>query len=192
SGDILGGNQSGHVEAVGLELYMELLKEAVNELRGEKVSLTTDLEVTTQFPSFIPKSYINDDAERLKQYKRLSNCNTLDNLETNKDILIDIYGSLPQEVQNLFLILECRLILQNLAMTSFKITAKNILISFDEKIINSNETLRNNIVSFFMERPKVYQFNPNYQVNCSFKDQLSQENIRDFAQILSNKILPTS
>ena len=54
AGDILGGNQSGHVEAVGLELYMELLKEAVNELRGEKVSPTTDLEVTTQFPSLSP------------------------------------------------------------------------------------------------------------------------------------------
>ena len=190
AGDILGGNQSGHVEAVGLELYMELLKEAVNELKGEKVSHNTDLEVTTQFPSFIPKSYIKDDAERLKQYKRLSNCGSLDILESNKEVLIDIYGSFPQEVKNLFLVLECRLILKNLAMTSFKITAKNILISFDENIINSNESLRNRIVSFFMERPKVYQFSPNYQVNCSFKDKLSQENILEFAKLLSNKILP--
>ena len=95
-------------------------------------------------------------------------------------------------MDNLFLILECRLILKDLAMTSFKVTAKNILISFDQNILNSNEALRNQIVSFFMERPKVYQFSPNYQVNCSFKDKLSQENILEFARLLSNKILPTT
>lgn len=50
AGDILGAAQSGHVEAVGLELYMELLKDAINEIRGEKKLLKKDIEIVTPYP----------------------------------------------------------------------------------------------------------------------------------------------
>ena len=100
---------------------MELLKDAVNELQGREKKSKLDLEVSTPFSSYIPSNYIKNDSERLKQYKKLSNCNSLENLENNKTILEDIYGTFPQEVHNFFMTLECRILLQNLAMNFFGI-----------------------------------------------------------------------
>ncbi|MDC0255732.1 transcription-repair coupling factor, partial [Bacteriovoracales bacterium] len=191
AGDILGGSQSGHVEAVGLELYMELLKDAVNELQGREKKSKLDLEISTPFSSYIPSNYIKNDSERLKQYKKLSNCNSLVNLENNKTILEDIYGTFPQEVHNFFMTLECRILLQNLAMNSFKVGPRSILISFDEKILESNESLRNAIVTFFMARPKVYLFSPNFKITCSFKEELNPDTIIKFATLLSKQIIPS-
>ena len=74
AGDILGGEQSGHIENIGLELYTKLLKEAVNELNSEKEELYPhrDIEIKAPFSSFLPNNYIKDPAQRLKYYKKLS------------------------------------------------------------------------------------------------------------------------
>jgi transcription-repair coupling factor (superfamily II helicase) len=191
AGDILGASQSGHVESIGLELYMDLLKDAVNELKGKETKTKIDLEISTLFPSYIPSSFIKDDSERLKQYKKLSNCDSLEKLEQNKELILDIFGRFPQEVHNLFMTLKCRILLQNFAMISFKAGTKSILISFNKSILEKNENLRNTIVSFFISRPKVYRFSPNFQITCLFKEALDQEAIIEFASLLAKKIVPT-
>ncbi len=65
AGDILGAYQSGHIESIGLELYMELLKEAIEELRGEKEIINKNIEIITPFPCFIPNNYIEESSLRL-------------------------------------------------------------------------------------------------------------------------------
>lgn len=191
AGDILGGEQSGHLDAVGLELYMELLKEAIGELKGESQTTRRDFEITTPFPSFIPNTYIKDSSERLKQYKKISNCHTKEKLISIRENLEDIYGLFSEEIRNLFLILECRIELQDLGLKSMSVAGHNVNLRFDKELLDSNEVHRNKVVEFFLSRPKVYQFSPDYQVLCTFKDLVSQDLLLDFSRNLAEQIVPS-
>src|SRR5690606_28073520 len=81
AGDILGAEQSGHIEGIGLEFYMDLLQEAIQEIRGEQRVSVKNIEIQAPFSAFIPNAYIPDHGLRLKYYKRLSNSNDLIKLE---------------------------------------------------------------------------------------------------------------
>ena len=81
AGDILGGEQSGHIESIGLEFYMDLLQEAIHEIRGEQKVSSKNIEIQAPYSAYIPNGYIPDHALRLKYYKRLSNSNEMNRLE---------------------------------------------------------------------------------------------------------------
>jgi transcription-repair coupling factor (superfamily II helicase) len=109
AGDILGAEQHGHVDQIGLELYMDLLQEAVHELKGEKLYSSRNIEIQTSFNGYIPNNYITDHALRLKYYKRLSNAQTLEILEEIVVELSDVFGLIPKDLECLFSFLRTRL-----------------------------------------------------------------------------------
>ncbi|MDO9183144.1 MAG: transcription-repair coupling factor, partial [Bacteriovorax sp.] len=191
AGDILGGSQSGHIEAVGLELYMELLKEAIHEIKGERKILKKDIEILTPFPAFIPNHYINDPGERLKQYKRLSNCESLSLLENIKDEFQDVYGLFSEELSNLFVVLETRIHLQTLGLKSVQVGGVTITLKFDRGFLESSPDLRDKVVSFFISRPKVYQFTPDYRVIYQHKTNVTQNDLLKFSKDISQQIIPS-
>ncbi len=190
AGDILGGSQSGHIEAVGLELYMELLKEAIQEIRGEKKILKKDIEINTPFPSYIPANYISNSSERLKHYKILSNCSDIDALDELKENLFDIYGAHPQELVNLFSLLEVRIALQHCGLKSIHVAGKTIILNFEKSLLEENEELRNMVVETFISRPNTYQFTPDFKVIYSNKTQVSQSDLVSFSRDIAEKIVP--
>ncbi len=190
AGDILGAQQSGHIEAVGLELYMELLKEAIHELRGERTVIRRDIEINTPFASFIPAHYIKDSSERLKYYKRLSNCQNLDELEQLKEDLVDIFGIYPSEIENLFTILETRISLQHIGLKSIAVAGTIVSLHFDQHMLDTNVALRNAVVEVFMKRPKVYQFTPDYRVIYTHKTQVDQKELLNFAKNVAQQLVP--
>jgi transcription-repair coupling factor (superfamily II helicase) len=191
AGDILGGSQSGHIEAVGLELYMELLKDAIHEIKGEKKILKKDIEILTPFPAFIPNHYISDPGERLKQYKRLSNCETISLLEKISDEFQDVYGLFSEELSNLFVVLETRIHLQTLGLKSVQVGGTAITLKFDRGFLESSPELRDRVVGFFISRPKVYQFTPDYRVIYNHKSNVSQNDLLKFSKDISQQIIPS-
>ncbi len=191
AGDILGASQSGHIEAVGLELYMELLRDAINEIRGERKILKKDIEILTPFPAFIPNHYISDPSERLKQYKRLSNCENLVVLENIREEFQDVYGLFSDELTNLFVVLETRIYLQTLGLKSVSIGGSSITLKFDRQFLESNPELRDRVVGFFISRPKIYQFTPDYRVIYTHKTSVSQSDLLRFSQEISQQIIPS-
>ncbi|OUR92968.1 transcription-repair coupling factor [Halobacteriovorax marinus] len=190
AGDILGAEQSGQIDNVGLELYMELLKEAIQELRGEKKLIKQDIEIKTPFPSYIPGHYIHDSSERLKQYKRLSNCDDLEILFDIKEEFIDVYGAIPEELENLFTTLEVRLTLVDAAIKIIQVGGRLVTITFEKSIVEANANLRNRMLDYFLPRPKTFQFTPDYKVIYTHKSQLNQSEFLKFAKDLAEKILP--
>ncbi len=190
AGDILGANQSGHVEAVGLELYMELLKDAIHELKGEKRLLNQDIEIQTSFPSYIPNNYITDHSERLKTYKTISSFSSLQEIEEQISYMEDVYGVLPIELKNLFLILRTRINFQNLAIKSVKLIGKSIFLIFDREILDREVEIRNQVIDFFIARPKIYQFTPDYKVIFSSQRELLLEDLLEFSTDISQQIVP--
>ncbi len=101
SGSLLGDDQSGHVTAVGLDLYNELLEEAVHDLRGEELEEEIEPEVNIPVPAYIPDEYIPATSLRLVFYKRYSLARTMDELEHVYQEMIDRFGGAPDAVLNL-------------------------------------------------------------------------------------------
>jgi transcription-repair coupling factor (superfamily II helicase) len=101
AGNLLGPDQSGSIAAIGFDLYTQLLDEAVSEMRGEPPRTHIEPEVTFAFASLIPDDYVADVHQRLVFYKRFSQAGTPDEVQELRDELVDRYGELPDEVDNL-------------------------------------------------------------------------------------------
>ena len=182
AGDILGGEQSGHIEAIGLEFYMDLLQEAIQEIRGESRVAAKNIEIQAPFSAYIPNSYIPDYALRLKYYKRLSNSSVMAKIEDIITELTDSFGMTPRELEALYSILRSRILFQPLALRLVKVGGTSITLFFDQEILNNNHQLRDKMLSFFMNKPKLYKLNPDSSVSCLFKEPLSHQTLLEFAK----------
>ncbi len=171
AGDILGAGQSGHVEAIGLELYMELLKETIAELKGEINIVQKDIEVSTCFPAYIPHKYITESGERLKYYKKISNCKTAEELSFVQDEILDIFGIYPQEVEGIFTLLKVRTNLQHLGLRALKLLDYSIIMEFDQNILNKDKQLCDKVIQTFINMPRT-TMSPDYKVVCKFKKKM--------------------
>ena len=182
AGDILGGEQSGHIEGIGLEFYMDLLQEAIQELKGEQKVSVKNIEVQAPFSAYIPNSYIPDHSLRLKYYKRLSNCSDLNRLEEIATELNDAFGMTPKELEALYSILRSRIIFQKLALRLVKVSGSQIALYFDQEILNWNHQLRDKMLSFFINKPKFYKINPDSSVIALFKEPVNHHILYEFAK----------
>jgi transcription-repair coupling factor (superfamily II helicase) len=101
AGNLLGGEQHGHIEAVGYDTYVRLLEETVRELKGEEVPLEIHSTLNLGLDIRIPPAYISDDAQRLRAYKRIADAKDEEQAKKIVDELNDRYGPVPEEVTNL-------------------------------------------------------------------------------------------
>ncbi len=109
AGELLGAEQSGHVAALGFELYVELLNEAVAELQGSRRVAARPIRIDARVDAFIPASYVDSEALKIDLHRRLALTETEDELRELRVDVEDRYGPLPEPVENLFLIQEVKL-----------------------------------------------------------------------------------
>lgn len=131
AGNILGKEQHGHIMKVGLELYMKILKDAVNRLRGKKIdkkiaSATIDLNI----PAYIPFSYISDEPTKLSIYKRIAELNEEKECASLKAELKDRFGDLPPSAKLLFDIAQIKINAQKAGIEYIAKKDNNILFKF--------------------------------------------------------------
>src|SRR5713226_1392368 len=101
AGNMLGGQQSGHIEAVGFEMYTTMLEQAVRELKGEGQEEVTEIQLNLGLNIRIPADYIKEENQRLRMYKRVAGVETESQLHDVRSELIDRYGETPRAVRNL-------------------------------------------------------------------------------------------
>lgn len=101
AGNLLGGEQHGHIEAVGYDTYVRLLEETVRELKGEEVPLEIHSTLNLGLDIRIPSVYISDEAQRLRSYKRIADARDGEQGARILEELSDRYGPAPDEVKNL-------------------------------------------------------------------------------------------
>ena len=117
SGNILGREQSGHLEAVGLDMYMRLLEEEVDRLTdSEHVDKERDVLLELDYSGFIPDSYIPEPSSKFEAYKKIASIQTDGQLEGLRSELENRYGQMPEEVDNLFCIAEIKIICRRLSI----------------------------------------------------------------------------
>jgi transcription-repair coupling factor (superfamily II helicase) len=101
AGNLLGGEQSGHLAAVGFELYTQMLERAVREMKGEAGAEVTEIQLNLGLNIRIPSDYIKEENQRLRMYKRVAGVETESQLHDVRAELIDRYGETPRAVRNL-------------------------------------------------------------------------------------------
>jgi transcription-repair coupling factor (superfamily II helicase) len=126
AGSILGTAQSGHIVAIGFNLYCQLLKQAVAQLKGRKFQPRLDVELRIDFvatneaefaqlgpeqriPAFVPASYISDTGLRIKGYREVAEISTCEQFDRVRKEWRDRFGKFPEPVENLFLLGEIKL-----------------------------------------------------------------------------------
>ena len=114
AGDLLGAEQSGHVAALGFELYVEMLAEAVAELQGQRRLATRPVRVDARVDAYVPASYVASEALKIDIHRRLALAESDDELRELHAALEDRYGPVPEPVEHLFAIQEAKLKLARL------------------------------------------------------------------------------
>jgi transcription-repair coupling factor (superfamily II helicase) len=116
AGSLLGAEQSGSIEAVGFDLYAQMLEEAVAEMRGEPMRAQVEPDVNLPLPALIPDDYVPDVQQRLVLYKRFSSAKDEGELDDLRAELIDRFGDAPVEVDHLYALMLLKMDLRELSL----------------------------------------------------------------------------
>ena len=138
AGSLLGEIQSGHLEQVGYDTYCELLDQVVKEIKGIEVKPEVDVQIDLDITSYIPDSYIEDSSEKIDIYQKIALCRTEDDIQNVIDEIIDRFGNMPSELNNLLEIARIKQLCKNTAV--IKVTEKksrttgsqNVVFYFDK------------------------------------------------------------
>ncbi|MFN2577455.1 MAG: transcription-repair coupling factor [Pyrinomonadaceae bacterium] len=141
AGNMLGGEQSGHMDALGFDLYTQMLERTVAELRGDQVEDETSVSINVGVDVGIPESYISDMGQRLRTYKRVSSARDEDALAAIRAETEDRYGRVPEPVEDLFDYARLRQAAELVGVVSIDRTREGIAIKLAEKARVSPEKL---------------------------------------------------
>lgn len=164
AGNILGSSQSGHIAAIGMDLYTQLMEETVKELKGEERAPTIDPEINLSVSAFIPEDYIGDVNQRLVAYKRLSSCMCDQEVEEMKEELNDRFGDIPEVVDHLLRIITFKNRLRRYLITRLDYDNRDITLTFHPK---ANDSL-DRILALIECNPKRFRFSPDLKLKIAY------------------------
>ena len=185
AGALLGDSQSGEIQEIGFSLYNRILSKAISALKSGKIpNLDKPLDEITDIDinevALIPDNYINDINQRLIMYKKIANSETSDQLDNIVIELINRFGNLPRETNNLIDITNMKIKYSKIGIKKLSVTRVSLKISFQNDAQINNE--------------KLIKFINNSQNNVSFtKDNIllykkTFSNIRDKKIVIANII----
>jgi transcription-repair coupling factor (superfamily II helicase) len=130
AGNLLGKQQSGHITAVGFELYQQMMEDAVQELRGLQVRAEVEPEIQLGIPAFLPDSYVPDEEQRLVFYRRLAGIRTQAELEEIATELRDRYGPVPPLADNFLRVMDLRRYLKTAMVVRAALREGGVMLQF--------------------------------------------------------------
>ncbi|MBW1877415.1 MAG: transcription-repair coupling factor [Deltaproteobacteria bacterium] len=149
-GNLLGEAQSGNIDAVGYDMWVELLEEAVRHARGDLALQRLEPEVEVAVPAFIPETYLRDMGERLTWYRRLSTAADAAEIDRLLDEMEDLEGEAPVEVHNLAGLLQARAECRELGVVRCSFLKVRVVLEFHEH----SPVARGQVVELVREHPK--------------------------------------
>jgi transcription-repair coupling factor (superfamily II helicase) len=156
AGNLLGGEQSGHIEGVGFDLYVRMVGEAVAGFKGEGVEERSPVTIDLPIDAHIPTDYIEHERLRLEAYRKIADAADADALAAIEEELADRYGTMPEPVQNLFAVARLRLDVRAAGLTD--VVAQGKFIRFSPLALPDSAALRiNRLYPGTMIKPTVRQ-----------------------------------
>ena len=190
AGNLLGGEQSGHIEAVGFELYTQMLERAVREMKGEAGVEVTEIQLNLGLNIRIPSDYIKEENQRLRMYKRVAGVETESQLHDVRSELIDRYGETPRAVRNL--LDYAALKLQALRVGANAIERKREFVSVK---FSANAAIDPGKLARFVASQKGTQFTPDGTLKFSIKINSAEgilQTLRDLLEELEAQPAPAA
>jgi len=133
AGNLLGGEQHGHIDAIGFDLYCQMLERTVEEMRSGTETPEVQTQINLRVTVKIPETYVPDETQRLSTYKRISSLKLDSEIEDLRGELEDRYGVLPPEVESLMDYVRLRLLAERVLVKSIDRERDGIAIKFHEK-----------------------------------------------------------
>tara|TARA_Y100000992_G_scaffold284855_1_gene235344 strand:- start:428 stop:1378 length:951 start_codon:yes stop_codon:yes gene_type:complete len=161
AGEILGEEQSGQIYEIGYAMFTDMLNKSVEILKSDNASdIDERLDVEVDISCLITEDYISDIVTRLKYYKDISSSKTIEDNQNIKDEMIDIYGSMPDYVENLFHISNLKIQVKGKNVKFIKLLDNIVKIEFVDSSLMSIEKIMDNInndnLSFMRENTIKY------------------------------------
>jgi transcription-repair coupling factor (superfamily II helicase) len=141
AGNILGAEQSGHIQTVGYQMYCELLADAVKRLKQEPVEPIPSAAIDLGFAVYIPKNYVPVDRNRMEVYRKIAVAKNGDDLKQIENELTDVYGAVPAEVKLVLEMAELRIAASKLNIKSIAISGHSLVFSFVKEAKKQAESL---------------------------------------------------
>ena len=160
AGDLLGARQAGQINAVGFELYTELLEETVKELQGQLHEARIDPEVRLGLSAYLPESYVADPNQRLVLYRRMAAAQDEDELYAAGDELRDRFGDLPEAAQLLLEVMRLRVLMKQLRIEQAEYDGHQLVLAFPPTTRVTPEQIMQ-----LLARPERYRFSPDYRLS---------------------------
>jgi transcription-repair coupling factor (superfamily II helicase) len=156
AGNILGGQQSGHLDALGFDLYVKMLERTIREIRGEEIEDETSVSINLGIDVSIPQDYIVETGQRLRTYKRISSADSEETLRQIHAEISDRYGRMPASVENLFEYARLRRAAEDSRVVSIDKTRDGFAVKLNENSKAAPEKLMD-----FLAKNEGSTFSPN-------------------------------
>jgi transcription-repair coupling factor (superfamily II helicase) len=179
AGNMLGGEQSGHIEAIGFELYTQMLERAVREMKGEAAPEEAETQLNLGLNIRIPADYIPEENQRLQMYKRVARVDSESKLEDVEVEIKDRYGPPPPAVRNLFDYASLKLICMKVGVSAIERKRDSVTLKFQPNAPVDPEQLAR-----FVSAQRGAQFTPDGQLKFQLKATAAEEVLRSLRTIL--------
>jgi transcription-repair coupling factor (superfamily II helicase) len=156
AGNILGGEQSGQIAAVGFEMYTKLLEESIREMKGEKIEEEVETSMNLAVDIYIPKDYIPEENIRMTFYKKVASASTDERLTDIRNEMRDRFGALPQNVENLLEFVRVKRFAREMGVVSIVREGGRGVV----KLASNARVDPNKLLRFISENPQA-SFTPN-------------------------------
>ena len=185
AGELLGEEQSGHIQAIGFTLYLEMLERAVNAIKNGKQAdlgsaLDQGIEVNLHLPALIPDDYLPDVNMRLTLYKRLANCQTERDLYELQVEMIDRFGLLPEPAKTLFELAKLRQMGERLGLIKIEAGPNGGRLKFSASTPVEPMT----IIEMVQKRPNTFRLQNNDQLSFTTEMETAEERVDKLTFIL--------
>lgn len=155
-GTILGASQSGHIAAVGYDMFLKLMETAIAESKGQTPIEPLDPEINVNLSAFLSESYIPDIDQRMAAYRRLARFSELQELADFQDELIDRYGKLPPEAKNLLFKIVLKILSKKAAVAKLDLSERQMHLQFSPVHLKNTQGL----VGLIQSAPRRYELTP--------------------------------
>ena len=186
AGSLLGEIQHGHMEEVGYDTYCKLLEEVVKEMQGLPVEEEKDIQIDLNVSSFIPDTYIENSSQKIEIYQEIALCRTEEDIRNIVDEMIDRYGTLPEEVENLLEIARIKELCKQCHIYKVSQRVNGVVFIIEEKAYTPEI-----IDAMIQEYKNKLRFSPGKEMYFTLKvegkgDSKKLEEIKSFLQTLTS------
>jgi transcription-repair coupling factor (superfamily II helicase) len=179
AGNMLGGEQSGHIEAIGFELYTQMLERAVREMKGEAAPEEAETQLNLGLNIRIPSDYVPEENQRLQMYKRVARVETESQLNDVGLEMKDRYGPPPPAVRNLLDYASLKLLCMKVGVNAVERKRDFVTLKFQQNAAVDPEQLAR-----FVSAQRGAQFTPDGMLKFILKATAAEEVLRALRTIL--------